>query len=103
MYGRTYDAQLREAAQQQAPSPSQPPMDFAQVMAEAQKMADQGGLLARTDRPDEPVTAGLPVGPGPGPEAMTAKFGSPTLATLNRLFQATGDPMWARLASKVRR
>ena len=28
-------------------------------------------LGAPTQRPDEPVTAGLPIGPGPGPEALT--------------------------------
>ena len=27
-------------------------------------------MNAPTQRPDEPVTAGLPVGPGPGPEAL---------------------------------
>lgn len=30
------------------------------------------GLLAPTARPAEPVTAGLPVGPGAGPEALGA-------------------------------
>lgn len=29
------------------------------------------GLDAPTQRPNEPVTAGLPSGPGPGPEALT--------------------------------
>ena len=29
------------------------------------------GLDAPTQRPNEPVTAGLPQGPGPGPEALT--------------------------------
>jgi hypothetical protein len=29
-------------------------------------------LTAPTERPGEPVTAGLPVGPGPGPEALGA-------------------------------
>lgn len=30
----------------------------------------QGPLLRPTERPNEPVTAGLPTGPGPGPEAL---------------------------------
>lgn len=52
------------------------------------------GLLAPTARPAEPVTAGLPVGPGPGPEAL-GSAGAPTagpadgvLASLYRAFQA---------------
>ena len=30
-----------------------------------------GPLDRPTDRPDEPVTAGAPIGPGPGPEALS--------------------------------
>jgi hypothetical protein len=30
-----------------------------------------------TQRPGEPVTAGLPLGPGPGPEALTMNQGNP--------------------------
>ena len=29
-----------------------------------------GNLLAPTTRPDEPLTAGMPSGPGPGPDAL---------------------------------
>lgn len=29
-----------------------------------------GSLTRPTERPDEPITAGLPSGPGPGPEAL---------------------------------
>jgi hypothetical protein len=32
-------------------------------------------LSAPTERPDEPVTAGAPMGPGPGPEAMGMSMG----------------------------
>jgi hypothetical protein len=32
-------------------------------------------LSAPTARPNEPVTAGLPMGAGPGPEAMTQPVG----------------------------
>lgn len=32
---------------------------------------DSPMLTAPTQRPDEPITAGLSVGPGPGPEALT--------------------------------
>jgi hypothetical protein len=39
-------------------------------------------LTAPTERPNEPVTAGLPVGPGPGPEAL----GAPAAPTSDALF-----------------
>lgn len=34
-------------------------------------------LSAPTERPDEPVTAGAPVGPGPGPEVWESQFPAP--------------------------
>lgn len=37
--------------------------------------------------PDQPITAGLPTGPGPGPEALNmANFGAPELAELKAMF-----------------
>lgn len=33
-------------------------------------LAGQQDFTRPTERPDEPVTAGLPTGPGPGPEAL---------------------------------
>lgn len=39
----------------------------AQTQAAARKLVP---LDAPTERPDEPITAGMPFGPGPGPEAM---------------------------------
>jgi hypothetical protein len=41
-------------------------------------------LHAPSDRPNEPVTAGLPVGPGPGPEALGPVM-APTPQTLGDL------------------
>lgn len=34
-------------------------------------------LFAPTQRPDEPITAGAPFGPGPGPDAMPPGAGAP--------------------------
>lgn len=42
-------------------------------------------FLGDTERPGEPVTAGLPVGPGPGPEALSGGIGG---KPMNPLFQA---------------
>ncbi len=36
-----------------------------------------GGLDRMTERPDEPLTAGMPFGAGPGPEALAAPSGGP--------------------------
>ena len=54
---------------------------------EAATQAPVTGLFAPTERPNEPITAGIPMGAGPGPEAlmmrqqMTEKY-SDTLAKL---------------------
>lgn len=39
---------------------------------------------APTERPDEPTTAGAPVGDGPGPEALGMGDPSPEMATLKK-------------------
>ena len=54
---------------------------------EAATQAPVTGLFAPTERPNEPITAGIPMGAGPGPETlmmrqqMTEKY-SDTLAKL---------------------
>lgn len=59
-------------------------------------------LLSGTQIPDEPITAGLPSGPGPGPEALSLGVNTTPIArTLRRLSATTGNPKWARLADKA--
>ena len=41
-----------------------------------------GPLTRPTERPNEPMTAGVPMGPGPGPEALQMNQGDPDLALL---------------------
>lgn len=67
-----------------APSPGPPPTP----------------LDAPTQRPNEPVTAGLPIGPGPGPEALGANM-VPNPQTLGELLDrlAQQNPDLATLAS----
>lgn len=63
-----------ERAQQAAGGRGGQP-DLAAFVEAAQQVQPppQGGLFAApSSRPAEPVTAGLPVGPGPGPEALPA-------------------------------
>jgi hypothetical protein len=93
------------AASAPAPQGEPPPVaadQFAQLIARAQQLKGQGGLLtAPTNRPNEPVTAGLTRGLGPGPEALGAMTGNPTGATLRKLSQLRGDPYFAELADRA--
>jgi len=51
-----------------APASSMQPQQGGQQMAQPRPQITP--LTAPTQRPDEPVTAGSPMGPGPGPEAL---------------------------------
>jgi len=62
-------------------------------------------FAAPTERPNEPVTAGAALGPGPGPEALT---GSPpgagyqtALSTLQQVVAASGSDEAAALLSRM--
>lgn len=91
-------AKAQQDAQRQVPaapptatSPAAPPLPMGPP-------AGSLGLLDRaTERPDEPLTAGAPVGPGPGPEILrqgdTAAVG-PYLPTLE-VMAAQGDSTMA--------
>lgn len=57
-YGENKDFRDIQQGAQMASAPSTAPMPKVT------------GLGAPTERPTEPVTAGLPIGPGPGPEAL---------------------------------
>jgi hypothetical protein len=46
------------------------PTGQVQAAAQAAPQAPITELYAPTERPNEPVTSGVPVGPGPGPEVM---------------------------------
>jgi len=61
-------------------------------------------LSAPSQRPDEPVTAGVPIGPGPGPRrppVQTTLSNNNTIAFLRRMADATGDPMYEHLYQKA--
>lgn len=63
-----------EDAQRALPLAAVPEPAPSDVLAAATQMAPPQALLARpTTRPAEPVTAGAPVGPGPGREALGAR------------------------------
>lgn len=84
-------------------APNTAPYNHEAALAAASQYADQTGILkGDTNRPNEPITAGLTRGPGPGPEALGLTRGSPTGDLLRRLSAATGDPSLAELAMKAR-
>ena len=58
------------------------------------------GMLQGSQRPNEPVTAGLSSGPGPGPEAIS-RGTTPLSRTLANLAARTGNENYARLARKA--
>lgn len=49
-------------------------------------------LDAPDDRPDEPVTSGLPLGPGPGPEAIGLDPDTSVLAELRAIYARYPHP-----------
>lgn len=64
-YGQGQETMAQQTAAPMAATPKGAPMNLAGAMG--------GGintLFSDTDRPDEPVTAGASVGPGPGPEVL---------------------------------
>ena len=64
-----------------------------------------GPLHRPTERPSEPVTAGAPVGPGPGPEAVPQGPTSPQNTNLSRMLaqiaQSSGSAAVSQLAQRA--
>lgn len=81
------------------PAPSLPPAD---PFAAAQAMNPGGALLAQTGRPDEPITAGLTRGPGPGPEVLGVQGRTPLGDMLRLMSDVTRDPRFAEMATRSR-
>src|SRR5690348_16582488 len=99
--GMPYGEAGRQAAAQKvlpipaAPSPSAPSAASGSSGGSGSVLppdVDPGALLASlptlggpTSRPTEPVTAGLPIGPGPGPESNIASGDDAVLSLLQLL------------------
>lgn len=62
----------QEQAQRAIPLPAAPPVS---APPPSPAPGSFGPFTRPTEFPDEPLTAGLPVGPGPGPEAVTGPWG----------------------------
>lgn len=87
------------APQPPAPGPGGGAVNpFAAALQAAEAHPSPAGSFAMPSlRPDEPVTSGLPSGPGSGPEALA--ISQPGIASaFERLAYSTGDPDMAVLA-----
>lgn len=101
--GQPYgSAKQQEAAQQITPMG---PPTTASGPAAPVAAAVPGGLTplnAPSQRPNEPITSGLPMGAGPGPEVLASsprRFGT---TELSRLAAESGDPFLTALAMRAR-
>lgn len=78
-----------------SPAPTGP--DLAALMGQMPV-----GLLNGTQRPNEPITAGLSTGPGPGRDALGMRATSPMRRMLDQLSLQSGDPYFRELADRAR-
>lgn len=79
------------------PATQQDPADrLNAIMAMARNMAPPEPLNRPTQRPNEPLTAGLPMGAGPGLEVLAP--GDRVVRTLRMLADVTADASFTHLA-----
>lgn len=94
------------------PGPSTPPtavggpgldprLQMMAAMQAASRMRPPQSLYSPTQRPQEPITAGLPVGAGPGPEVI--RTGDRVARTFRLIADITGDPKFENLAQLASR
>lgn len=100
--GQPYGAAAaQQAAQQAVPLPQQPGPQQAAGPRYA-TAEDAPNLLDPTARPDEPLEAGLPFGPGPGPEALPmGPAVSDLSARLRALYSAFPTPELRELLQQM--
>lgn len=86
------------AAQRAVPLPAAPPVQGAPpapgggAAGPFARPEDTPTLTAPTQRPDEPLEAGMPFGPGPGPQPVSQPHMSDTEARLRALYAAHPTP-----------
>lgn len=74
---------------------------WAAQLAAARSTAGAGLMNAPTGRPAEPVTAGMALGPGPGPEMLRPVAQTSTRAFFEQVSRLTGNPYFAELGRRV--
>ena len=105
---RDQTAAVAARAARASAQPATPPMQGrgspapADAMEAARALRERVGLLPRpTQRPAEPVTAGLSSGPGAGPEVLGMAFRSPLGEMMRSIARQSGDPFLADLADRA--
>ncbi len=85
----------------EAPAGSQGQVARRAEVAQGMPRAPRTPVLGqKTSRPNEPVTAGLPIGAGPGVNALPARQDT-LLDRYRSLLQASGDPVLAVLIGRI--
>ena len=69
-YGEGVETAAIKAGAPMAKTPSVNPMSLSEQGMAPSQMARVTPLFAPSERPDEPITSGIALGPGPGPEAL---------------------------------
>lgn len=70
-YGDAGKLKAAQRAVPMAPAPTPGPSPSPPGAEPPPMPGGAGSLLRPTERPNEPVTAGMPIGPGPGTEALS--------------------------------
>lgn len=92
----------QEDAQRAIPLPAQPPAS-AGVPGGATRYPDELEPFDRpSDRPGEPITAGLPMGPGPGPDPSLPAF-DPVVETLRKAYLVAPNDEIGQLLERLDR
>jgi hypothetical protein len=81
--GQTYGKRQEQMQAQQAVPMRKPPTETQQFA----RPMPPGSLFEATTRPTEPITAGAPFGPGPGPAAVGIPMISPEQQAVQQLRQ----------------
>lgn len=99
-YGQKQQIQQAVAV---APLAEQPPVPDPLAAAMTAPPPPEGGIARPTERPTQPVTAGLSTGPGPGPEALPmGRTSRPSIAAiLTMMADESGDDEIAYLAYRA--
>lgn len=83
------------------PGPGSQQMRMLAALQAAQGMKPPTSVFSATERPAEPLSTGLPIGPGAGPEII--RSGDRVAQTFRLLADVTGDPRFEDLADLAAR
>ena len=82
-------------------APAAPPqMQDVLAAAAAHNGPGNAPFTRPTERPNEPVTSGLPAGPGPGPESLQGVGAAAREMLFSRAHSATCSPTWPLLLAR---